>query len=79
MPFVLHATLGDNPPAALLGIPAQRAGRTPLEHALYATVEILASDGRGTGTLVTPEGLVLTNHHVVERADGLRPLRFKVF
>jgi S1-C subfamily serine protease len=44
---------------------------TPLERALLSTVEILTFSGGGSGVIVSPEGLILTNYHVILDESGL--------
>jgi S1-C subfamily serine protease len=58
------------PPAAVAKLPPRRAAANPLERALFATVELLTADGGGSGVLVTPDGLILTNYHVMAQLDG---------
>ncbi len=47
---------------------------TPLERAASAVVEIVHLSGGGSGVLVSSDGLILTNNHVVTGPDG-KPLR----
>lgn len=43
----------------------------PMQRAVAASVMLYTSEGAGgTGTVVTPSGLVLTNFHVIEGEDG---------
>ncbi|MBN2048875.1 MAG: trypsin-like peptidase domain-containing protein [Spirochaetales bacterium] len=69
-PFSLLVSFSDAPPAALLKVPYLPDGLTDLEQAIMATVEVIAEAGKGSGCLVSPRGLVLTNWHVVEGFSG---------
>ncbi|MBI4612964.1 MAG: trypsin-like peptidase domain-containing protein [Planctomycetes bacterium] len=70
VPFTIHATLGREPPPELLAIPAIREPRDEMDLAILATVELTCPNGGGSGTVLTADGLVLTNHHVVEASEG---------
>jgi S1-C subfamily serine protease len=48
------------------------ASLRPLERALQATVQVNSDNGSGSGTCVSPRGLVLTNHHVLFEAGELQ-------
>lgn len=70
VPFTIHVTLGHEPPARLQTIPPFRVPIDALDQAVLCTVELLAPEGGGSGTLISPDGLILTNQHVVETAAG---------
>lgn len=73
--FTLLVTL-DDPPALLPGDlrlpPYVHADDTPLERALRATVEVDTEHGHGSGTCVSPSGLVVTNYHVLAHEGKLQ-------
>ena len=68
--FTAHAGFATMPAAELLALPDISAPDAGIGRALLATVELLAEDGGGSGTLISPEGWVLTNHHVIELGTG---------
>lgn len=63
----------DNPPKLEPVLPPLGAARfKELERAVCATVELTTEEGGGSGTVVTPTGLILTNLHVLEsEEDGV--------
>lgn len=68
--FSVYATFSDAAPEALLAIPPIEIPDPGLTRAVRSTVEISCPDGAGSGTLLTPDGLILTNYHVIESASG---------
>lgn len=47
-------------------IPSIETPSDPLQRAYSATVMLMPKDGTGSGSILSPEGLILTNYHVVE-------------
>lgn len=70
VPFTVRATLSRTPPEELLAFPAVPDPRGGLERALLATVELVTRSGSGSGTLLSADGWILTNYHVVEDDAG---------
>lgn len=66
--FDIYVTEGEDPPAALLELPVLDLETTPAENAMLATVQIGTQNGGGSGTLVSADGLILTNYHVISEA-----------
>jgi hypothetical protein len=65
--FRLVASLENVPPESLVELPTLQPAEG-LDGAVVSTVEILHSDGGGTGVLLSGTGFILTNYHVVEQA-----------
>jgi S1-C subfamily serine protease len=68
--YSLRVSLGSRPPAQLRRIPSLPRTDDELEQALYSTVEIIGEAGKGSGCLVSEDGLILTNWHVVRGFNG---------
>ena len=69
--FSIIASLDDEAPASLRLIPFLSVPEEQMERALLSTMEITAENGTGSGCIVSKQGLVLTNYHVIESAAGL--------
>jgi S1-C subfamily serine protease len=71
-PFRILATLGEAPPRELLAIAPIEvdADGGPLALALACVVELAAGESLGSGTLVSEDGWILTNEHVVGPEEG---------
>jgi S1-C subfamily serine protease len=65
--FTIQARIGTQAPPELLVYPTlPRADGTSLSGHLYATVELLDEFGGGSGCIVSSQGHILTNYHVIE-------------
>jgi len=68
--FRVLASLGPDPPAEALELPALPRPADPRARAVASVVEIVVGEGSGSGTIVSAEGLVLTARHVIGERAG---------
>ena len=68
--FALQVSFQSEPPERLLSIPRFPRSDDELQQAFFATVEVIGQAGHGSGCLVTEDGLLITNWHVVRGYDG---------
>ncbi len=68
--YSIRVSLGSSPPAELTELSPLPRTDDELTHALYSTVEIIGEAGKGSGCLVSRDGLILTNWHVVRGFTG---------
>ncbi len=70
---VRTATVAPSPPKSELSLSLLRLGApVPMKAAGRSVVSIFAGDGMGSGVLVSPDGYILTNHHVAGDAGRVR-------
>lgn len=70
IPFTLTISDSSEAPATLRSIPDLPKPNSPLENAVLATVELVTDNSGGSGCLISPEGHILTNYHVVRDDSG---------
>ena len=63
-------TLGTEVPEELTGLPVFPEPFNSFDTALLSTVEIISENGKGSGCLVSRNGFVVTNWHVIAGQDG---------
>ena len=68
--FSIIASLGEEAPASLRLIPFLSIPEEQMERVLLSTMEIIGENGTGSGCIVSKDGLVLTNYHVIRSAAG---------
>lgn len=67
LPFTLHASFDGVVPGELLVLPKpwQPQGTNPIARAAASVVELATPDSLGSGTLISADGWILTNAHVI--------------
>ena len=68
--FTMKSSRDAEAPEDLLALPPIPDPDDPVEHAVGSTVEVIGSQGRGSGSLVSSDGYLLTNWHVVRDAEN---------
>lgn len=68
--FSIIASFTGDPPEILTDFPELPRWDTPLERALYSTVEISTETASGSGCLVSPRGHIITGLHVITDSSG---------
>jgi S1-C subfamily serine protease len=63
--FAMYATFSPAPPAALLAIPDAPPPRDAKQRAILATVDVSTEFAGGSGTVLSEDGLILTNYHLI--------------
>lgn len=72
LPFRILASFDSGVPEPLRSLPvlAPFQGAGGLERAVRAVVEVTTADGAGSGTLLTRDGWILTNAHVIGEQEN---------
>ncbi len=68
--FSVIVTLDAEAPEVLKDIPKLPEPGDSFDSALLSTVEVISENGKGSGCLVSRDGYLITNWHVIVAADG---------
>ena len=68
--YSIIAGFSEDPQWEVPTLPVFDTTRSSADKAVMATVELISPSGGGSGTIVSPEGLILTNYHVIENQAG---------
>ena len=63
-------TFSEDTPELLSELPVLPEPEDSFDSALLSTVEIISDNGKGSGCIVSREGHIITNWHVIKGADG---------
>ncbi len=69
-PFSITASFSKLPPARVAVIPEFSPPGDEFENALFSTVEVIGEAGKGSGCLISPDGYIVTNWHVIKNNSG---------
>ncbi len=64
--FSIIASLGNKPPKQVMIIPRFPSVSDENQNALLSTVEVIGHAGKGSGCLISSNGYIITNWHVIE-------------
>ncbi len=69
-PYSVTAGFDPMPPGNITEIPEFPPPQDEFENALQSTVEVIGEAGKGSGCLVSSDGYIITNWHVVRNYSG---------
>lgn len=68
--YFVRVSTADTPPPEALAYPQLPGQLSGLDRAVAATVELAGEDGGGSGCVISPDGYILSNYHVILDQSG---------